>query len=83
MDIAASRLPDLPHPVSDVLRERVEGGSAPGERRDPHRVALVIEGGGMRGVVSAGMIAALERLGLTRASIWSSAPRPELSTVPR
>ena len=32
---------------------------------DPHRVALVLEGGGMRGVVSAGMTAALERLGLT------------------
>jgi predicted patatin/cPLA2 family phospholipase len=65
MDIDASRLPDFPHPVSDVLRERADGRSAPGERRDPHRVALVIEGGGMRGVVSAGMTAALERLGLT------------------
>lgn len=65
MGIDASRPPDLPHPVSDVLRERAEGGSGPGERRDPHRVALVIEGGGMRGVVSAGMTAALERLGLT------------------
>jgi predicted patatin/cPLA2 family phospholipase len=53
------------HPVLDVLRERAEGGSVPGARRDPHRVALVIEGGGMRGVVSAGMTAALERLGLT------------------
>jgi predicted patatin/cPLA2 family phospholipase len=65
MDIDASRLPDFPHPVLDVLHERAEGRSAPGERRDPHRVALVIEGGGMRGVVSAGMTAALERLGLT------------------
>jgi predicted patatin/cPLA2 family phospholipase len=66
MEIAASRLSDLPHPVSDLLRERAEGGSGPGERSDPHRLALVIEGGGMRGVVSAGMTAALERLGLTR-----------------
>jgi predicted patatin/cPLA2 family phospholipase len=57
---------DLSHPVSDVLREREESGSVPGERHDPHRVALAIEGGGMRGVVSAGMSAALERLGLTR-----------------
>jgi predicted patatin/cPLA2 family phospholipase len=57
---------DPSHPVSDVLREREESGSVPGERRDPHRVALAIEGGGMRGVVSAGMSAALERLGLTR-----------------
>jgi predicted patatin/cPLA2 family phospholipase len=59
------RLPEIPHPVLEVLRERAEHGSAPGGRRDPHRVALVIEGGGMRGVVSAGMTAALERLGLT------------------
>jgi predicted patatin/cPLA2 family phospholipase len=66
MDIDASRLPDFPHPVLDVLRERAESGSDPGERRDPHHVALVIEGGGMRGVVSAGMTAALERRGLTR-----------------
>ena len=34
-------------------------------RRDSYRVARVLEGGGMRGVVSAGMTAALERLGLT------------------
>lgn len=53
------------HPVVEVLAERLRGGSSPGQRRDPHRVALVLEGGGMRGVVSAGMTAALERLGLT------------------
>jgi len=40
-------------------------GSEPGARSDRHRVALVLEGGGMRGVVSAGMTAAIERLGLT------------------
>jgi predicted patatin/cPLA2 family phospholipase len=57
--------PDPSHPVADVLRERADAGSLPGARRDPHRVALVLEGGGMRGVVSAGMAAALERLGLT------------------
>jgi predicted patatin/cPLA2 family phospholipase len=66
MHVDAVALPDLPHPVSEVLRERAESGSAPGARRDPHRVALVLEGGGMRGVVSAGMAAALEGLGLTR-----------------
>src|SRR3954470_23870387 len=43
------------HPVLDALH-----GRAPGAR-----LALVIEGGGMRGVVSAGMTAAIERLGLT------------------
>lgn len=61
----AFRSPDTPHPVVEVLSARAATGSAPGERRDPHRVALVVEGGGMRGVVSAGMTAALERLGLT------------------
>jgi predicted patatin/cPLA2 family phospholipase len=39
----------------------------PGAREDPHVVALVLEGGGMRGVVSAGMVAALERLGMSSA----------------
>ncbi len=53
------------HPVADLLRARREAGSRPGGRDDPHTVALVLEGGGMRGVVSAGMTAALERLGLT------------------
>lgn len=37
----------------------------PGARRDRLRIALAIEGGGMRGVVSAGMTAAIEQLGLT------------------
>jgi predicted patatin/cPLA2 family phospholipase len=65
-----SRLPDFAamgwstHPVADVLRRRRAERSAAGARADPHRVALVLEGGGMRGVVSAGMAAALDRLGL-------------------
>jgi predicted patatin/cPLA2 family phospholipase len=49
------------HPVAEVLRERAAG------RADDHKVALVLEGGAMRGVVSAAMTAALERLGLGRA----------------
>ncbi len=49
------------HPVAEVLRERAAG------RVDDHTVALVLEGGAMRGVVSAAMTAALERLGLGRA----------------
>lgn len=53
------------HPVAAVLRERAAVGSQPGERADPHRVAIVLEGGGMRGVVSAAMAGAIERLGLT------------------
>jgi predicted patatin/cPLA2 family phospholipase len=66
VDRHISRLPVSAHPVSELLHARAASGSAPGERRDPHRIALVVEGGGMRGVVSAGMTAALERLGLTR-----------------
>ena len=52
------------HPVIDIIRRRRAEGSRPGERHDCRRVALVIEGGGMRGVISAGMTAALEQLGL-------------------
>jgi predicted patatin/cPLA2 family phospholipase len=53
------------HPVVALLRRRREENSMPGHREDGRRVALVIEGGGMRGVVSAGMTAAIEQLGLT------------------
>jgi predicted patatin/cPLA2 family phospholipase len=53
------------HPVVALIRSRREQGSKPGARTDGRRVALVIEGGGMRGVVSAGMTAAIEQLGLT------------------
>jgi predicted patatin/cPLA2 family phospholipase len=53
------------HPVVSLLRARRERASRPGEREDGRRVALVIEGGGMRGVVSAGMTAAIEQLGFT------------------
>ena len=54
------------HPVVALLRERAERGSAPGSRQDPHRLALVLEGGGMRGVVSAAMTGALDRLGFAQ-----------------
>jgi predicted patatin/cPLA2 family phospholipase len=64
---APAAAPSADHPVATVLRERAAGNSEPGARTDAHRVALVLEGGGMRGVVSAGMAAALERLGLTPA----------------
>jgi predicted patatin/cPLA2 family phospholipase len=50
----------------DILRARVARGS-----RAPHQdgasVALAVEGGAMRGVVSAGMVWALEDLGYTHA----------------
>src|SRR6476620_3724661 len=50
----------------ELLKARAARGS-----RAPHHdgavIALAIEGGAMRGVVSAGMVAALETLGLTNA----------------
>src|SRR3982751_2138376 len=50
----------------EILRARAARGSrAPHE--DGARIAPAIEGGAMRGVVSAGMVAALEQLGMTHA----------------
>jgi len=51
--------------VADLLRLRLEQKSARGARRDPYHLALVIEGGGMRGVVAGGMVTAIQELGLT------------------
>lgn len=47
-----------------MIEERVRTGSRPGQRTDGLRVALAIEGGGMRGTVSAGMALALHERGL-------------------
>src|SRR3954471_4639546 len=47
----------MPHPVIAALRERPPGA----------RIALVVEGGGMRGAVSGGMALALDELGLSGA----------------
>ena len=51
------------HEVLRLVQERVRSGSRPGHRDDPYRIALFIEGGGMRGTVSAGMALALHELG--------------------
>jgi predicted patatin/cPLA2 family phospholipase len=53
--------------VLDVLHDRRAAGTAPDARTDPHRVALVIGGGGMRGAYVAGMLRALDRAGLVPA----------------
>lgn len=51
--------------VVELLRARAaHGGTPPFD--DGARIGLVVEGGAMRGVVSAGMVTALETLGLTR-----------------
>jgi predicted patatin/cPLA2 family phospholipase len=47
----------VPHPVAAALRDRPPGA----------RIALVVEGGGMRGAVSGGMTLALDELRLARA----------------
>ncbi len=53
------------HPVIQRLLERRASDSKPGARSDGRRIGLVLEGGGMRGVVSVGMLAAVEQLGLS------------------
>jgi predicted patatin/cPLA2 family phospholipase len=55
------------HPVVEVLRARRDQGSLPGERSDGCRVALAVEGGGMRGIISASMMVALKDEGLENA----------------
>src|SRR5450755_26329 len=40
-------------------------GTLPGARADDARIALVIEGGGMRGIVAGGAVSALHDLGVT------------------
>lgn len=54
-------------PVLRVILRRASEGSEPGRREDGHLVCLAIEGGGMRGAVSAGMCVVLEAAGLTGA----------------
>jgi predicted patatin/cPLA2 family phospholipase len=53
----------LTHPVREVLRARRTSGSKPGHRDDGWKVGVAVEGGGLRGVVSAAMLTALEDLG--------------------
>lgn len=57
---------DYVHPVVHLLHERKRNNSkcVEGARPDGCKVALVVEGGGMRGCISAGMICALHHLGL-------------------
>jgi predicted acylesterase/phospholipase RssA len=58
--------PDYVHPVAKLVNERKRNGSkcVDGAREDGFKVALVVEGGGMRGCVSAGMVCALHHMGL-------------------
>ena len=53
------------HQVLQLIKERYDSFSTPGNRMDNFTLALAMEGGGMRGCVSAGMAAAIASLGLT------------------
>lgn len=52
------------HPVLEALWQRRKSGSTPANRSDDLRIGVAVEGGGMRGVVSAAMLCALEDLGM-------------------
>jgi predicted patatin/cPLA2 family phospholipase len=59
--------PAASHEVLRALAARARQDSQPGARHDGLRIALVIEGGGMRGILSGGMALALAELGLVPA----------------
>ena len=56
-----------PHEVLRAIAARTRAGSQPGARDDGLRIALAVEGGGMRGTISGGMALALHDLGLVPA----------------
>ena len=51
------------HPALQLLRQRAAQNSLPGDRKDKFKLGLVVEGGGMRGAVSAGSLLELGNLG--------------------
>jgi len=67
MDSMRARADLAAHEVPRLLAERLRAASRPGHRTDGLRIVLAIEGGGMRGTVSAGMALALHELGLVPA----------------
>lgn len=52
------------HPVLRLLLSRLQDGSAPGCRGDNFKLGLVVEGGGMRGIVTGAMLMGLQDMGL-------------------
>lgn len=58
--IGSPHLPNATHPVVQLLHQRRKTGA----KNDGCKVALSVEGGGMRGCLSAGMAAAVYYLGL-------------------
>jgi len=63
----AESSPLMDHAVRSLIKERYLSRSTPGKRlsTDNSTMAIAIEGGGMRGCVSAGMVAAITALGLS------------------
>lgn len=57
----------LKHPVLEAIWQRVREGSKPGQRNDRFKIGLAIEGGGLRGSVTAGMASAVLGLGIADA----------------
>jgi predicted patatin/cPLA2 family phospholipase len=55
---------NLHHATIRLLLNRKSARTSPGSHGDGFKIGLAIEGGAMRGVVSGGMVAALEMLGL-------------------
>jgi len=51
------------HPVRQALRDRRAAGSKHGYRDDGFKIGVAVEGGGLRGIVSAAMLNAVEDLG--------------------
>ena len=66
-DEQAAFYPKMDHAVRSLIKERYLSKSTPGNRlaNDNSTLAIAIEGGGMRGCVSAGMVAAITALGLS------------------
>ncbi len=54
----------MDHPAVQLAWRRAHAGSRPGARTDGAKLGLVVEGGGMRGVISAGSLMTLYELGL-------------------
>lgn len=52
------------HPLVQLLWQRAQSQSRRGARQDNHTIALAIEGGGIAGIISAGMCVFLEAAGL-------------------
>lgn len=66
----------------DIVQARLRNGSKPGKRKDTHKVGLVVEGGGMRGVVTGAALQAMHDLGMrcVSASCIPPCPPPLLYT---